>query len=48
MSKFAENTMSDYKDEYGDDSRPAYSSVRPAGYDDKDVFGHEENHQVCD
>lgn len=36
-------------DKYVDDH--AYetpsSGLRPAGYDEQDVFGHEDNHQVC-
>lgn len=28
------------------DNRPTYNSGRPANYDDKDVFGHEEGHDV--
>nr|OQO27655.1 hypothetical protein B0A51_04423 [Rachicladosporium sp. CCFEE 5018] len=31
-------------DEY--DSRPVQSSARPAGYDDRDVFGHEEGNDI--
>lgn len=28
------------------DARPVQSSARPAGYDDVDVFGHEENNDI--
>jgi len=28
------------------DSRHVYSSARPAGYDDEDVFGNEEAHDI--
>ena len=39
--------MSDKLAEYGYESPEAYdSSVRPAGYDNEDVFGHEENHDA--
>ncbi|EMC98585.1 hypothetical protein BAUCODRAFT_65599 [Baudoinia panamericana UAMH 10762] len=33
-------------EDYGYDSRPAQSSGRPARYDDADVFGHEEGHDI--
>lgn len=29
-----------------DDARPTYNSGRPVRYDDEDVFGHEEGHDV--
>lgn len=32
--------------EYEYDSRQVYNSARPVGYDDEDVFGHEENHAI--
>jgi hypothetical protein len=32
--------------EYNYDSRQVYNSARPAGYDDEDVFGHEEGHDI--
>lgn len=32
--------------EYGYNSRQVYNSARPAGYDDDDVFGHEEGHDI--
>jgi len=35
-----------YIEEYGNDSRPVYNSGRPANYDNEDVFGHEEGHDV--
>jgi hypothetical protein len=38
--------MADKYDEGGYDSRPIYHSGRPANYDDEDVFGHEEGHDV--
>ena len=28
------------------DSRQVYSSARPAGYDEEDVFGNEESHDI--
>jgi hypothetical protein len=28
------------------DTRQVYSSARPAGYDDEDVFGNEESHDI--
>ncbi len=34
------------EEEYGNDSRPVYNSGRPANYDNEDVFGHEEGHDV--
>ena len=43
MATMAEK-YSDY--DYGNDSRPVHSSARPAGYDDQDVFGHEEGHDI--
>jgi len=40
--------MGDKVDEYerNYDSRQVYNSARPAGYDDDDVFGHEEGHDI--
>jgi len=35
-----------YVEEYSNDSRPVYNSGRPANYDNEDVFGHEEGHDV--
>lgn len=32
------------REEHG--SRQVYSSARPAGYDDEDVFGNEESHDI--
>ena len=32
--------------EHNYDSRQIYNSARPAGYDDEDVFGHEEGHDI--
>ncbi|KAK0897444.1 gamma-tubulin [Friedmanniomyces endolithicus] len=34
------------EEEYGNDSRPVYNSGRPANYDNEDVFGHEEGHDI--
>ncbi len=34
------------EEEYGSDSRAVYNSGRPANYDNEDVFGHEEGHDV--
>lgn len=36
--------MTDKDYEY--DSRPVYNAGRPVRYDDQDVFGHEENHDI--
>ena len=40
--------MGDKVDEYerNYDSRQVYNSASPAGYDDDDVFGHEEGHDI--
>jgi hypothetical protein len=40
--------MGDKVDEYerNYNSRQVYNSARPAGYDDDDVFGHEEGHDI--
>lgn len=38
--------MGDKDYEYDYDSRPVYNSSRPARYDDQDVFGHEEGHDI--
>ncbi|KAK0276961.1 hypothetical protein LTR54_014897 [Friedmanniomyces endolithicus] len=35
-----------YVEEYSNDSRPVYNSGRPANYDNEDVFGHEEGHDI--
>jgi hypothetical protein len=36
--------VDEYERNYG--SRQVYNSARPAGYDDDDVFGHEEGHDI--
>lgn len=38
--------MADKSEQYEYDSRQVYNSARPVGYDDEDVFGHEENHDI--
>lgn len=38
--------MSGKLDDFEPDSRQVYNSARPVGYDDEDVFGHEENHDI--
>ena len=38
--------MSEKYADDGYDSRPTYNSGRPIDYDNKDVFGHEEGHDV--
>ncbi|KAK3075469.1 hypothetical protein LTR53_001177 [Teratosphaeriaceae sp. CCFEE 6253] len=35
-----------YTDDYDYDSRPTYNSGRPVNYDNEDVFGHEEGHDI--
>ncbi|KAK1061161.1 hypothetical protein LTR74_011282 [Friedmanniomyces endolithicus] len=34
------------EEEYGSDSRAVYNSGWPANYDNEDVFGHEEGHDI--
>lgn len=38
--------MTDKYSDYDYDARPTYSSARPARYDDTDVFGHEDGHDI--
>lgn len=46
--KYRYNDARGYDDNgsYVPDNQHASSSGRPGGYDDADVFGHEENHDV--